>query len=124
MEDEYWKTALARARRKMEEYQRTMARAKDQVLATLGLAVGLLLDEEHVPVEDLREQIYVRVPKAELQQTLATAQALTQPTKHSYLEFLEAHYGAIKRFSAPLLADLGWENAFTGDDFFAALVPP
>ena len=106
----------------MEEYQRATARAKDQVLTTLGHAVGLLLDEEHVPGEDLRAQIYARVPKAELQQALATAQALTQPAKRSYLEFLEAHYMAIKRFSAPLLADLDWENTFTGDDFFAALL--
>jgi TnpA family transposase len=122
MADEYWETALARARREMEEYQRATARAKDQVLATLGHAVGLLLDEAHVPGEDLRAQIYARVPRAELQQALATAQALTQPAKRSYLEFLEAHYAAIKRFSAPLLADLDWENAFTGDDFFAALL--
>ncbi|QKG55133.1 hypothetical protein [Hymenobacter sp. BRD67] len=106
MADEYWETALARARWEMEEYQRATARAKDQVLATLGHAVGLLLDEEHVPLEQVRQQVYARVPKVELQQALTTAQALTQPAKRSYLDFLEHHYAGIRRFSAPLLADL------------------
>ena len=121
MVDEHWEHAVARARRALQDDQLAHARAKDQALRTLGQAVGLLMDEEHVPDEALREQIYAQVPREQLQAALTAVADFARPARHSYLDYLLPVAGRLNTLLGSLLQQVVFAHAFTGDDFADAL---
>lgn len=121
MVDEHWEHAVARARRALQDDQLAHARAKDQALRTLGQAVGLVMDEEHVPDEALREQIYAQVPRAQLQAALTAVADFARPARHSYLDYLLPVAARLNTLLGSLLQQVAFEQAFADDDFADAL---
>ncbi|QKG54847.1 hypothetical protein [Hymenobacter sp. BRD67] len=121
MVDEHWEHAVARARRALQDDQLAHARAKDQALRTLGQAVGLVMDEEHVPNEALREQIYAQVPREQLQAALTAVADFARPARHSYLDYLLPVAARLNMLLGSLLQQVAFEQAFAGDDFAQAL---
>ena len=122
MVDEHWEHAVARARRALQDDQLAHARAKDQALRTLGQAVGLVMDEEHVPDEALREQIYAQVPREQLQAALTAVADFARPARHSYLDYLLPVAARLNTLLGSLLQQVAFEQAFAGDDFADALI--
>lgn len=119
--DEYWEHSLAKARRDYDQYQQQATAAKDTAMQTMGLAVGIVLNEAEIPPNGLREAIYARVPREKLTLAWEAIQALLQPTRHSHLTFLAKRYGIFKQFTPQFLGRLTFCQGFTGDDFDVAL---
>lgn len=119
--DGYWEHSLAKARREYEQYQQQVTSAKDTAMHTLGLAVGVVLNEADTPPIGLREAIYARVPREKLTLAWEAVQALLYPTRHSHLTFLAKRYGVFKQFTPQFLGYITFCQGFTGDDFGVAL---
>ena len=103
MFDAYWEHSLAKARREHDLYQQEVASAKDTALQTLGQAVGIILDEEQIPPDQVRMVVYTQIPRADLLLTWEAVQALLFPTRHSHLTFLARRYNLFKQFTPHLL---------------------
>lgn len=121
MFDAYWEQSLAKARRDYEHYQQQVASAKDTALFTLARAVGVVLDEEQTPTDQVRQSIYAHIPRDELVLAWEAVQALLYPTRHSQLSFLTRRYSLFKQFTPRLLSQIAFQHGFTGDDFNLAL---
>ena len=121
MVDERWEHAVARARGALQDDQLAHARAKDQALCTIGLVVGLVMDEEHVPNEAPREQIYAQVPREQLQAVLTAMVDFARPVRHSYLDYLLPMVARLNTLLDNLLQQVAFEQAFAGDNFAESL---
>jgi TnpA family transposase len=119
--DGYWEHSLAKARRDYDQYQQQAISAKDTTMRTLGLAVGVVLDETEIQPTGLREAIYARVPREQLTLAWEAVQALLYPTRHSHLTFLAKRYSIFKQFTPQFLGSMSFCQGFKGDDFGEAL---
>lgn len=122
MFDAYWEHSLAKVRREHDNYQKQVATAKDTALQTLGKAVGILLDDECTPADQVRTIVYEHIPRADLLLAWEAVQSLLYPTRHSHLTFLSKRYGLFKQFTPYLLEQITFQQGFTGDDFGSALL--
>ncbi|QKG55114.1 hypothetical protein [Hymenobacter sp. BRD67] len=80
-----------------------------------------MMDEEHVPNEALREQIYAQVPREQLQAALTAVADFARPARHSYLDYLLPVAARLNMLLGSLLQQVAFEQAFAGDDFAQAL---
>lgn len=83
--------------------------------------VGIVLDEQTTPAEQVRTVVYTHVPREELLLAWEAVQALLYSTRHSHLMFLANRYALFKQFTPHLLTQISFKHGFTGDDFEAAL---
>lgn len=121
MYDAFWEHSFAKARREYEQYQQRVASAKDTALQTLGQAVGIVLDEAQTPSEQVRAEVFARIPRQDLILAWEAVQTLLYPTRYSHLTFLTKRYTLFKQFTPHLLAQIQFEQGFTDDDFTQAL---
>jgi TnpA family transposase len=108
------------AERKGERERLRTLRDLDAAAYRLKEACQIILDPASVE-DGLRARVFTRVPRAQLQQDVATVTALTQPQGDKSYERLLAHYSTARRFMPMLLQTICFEATRSAQPVLRAL---
>lgn len=120
MYDDFWKNAINDAKKALEIYQLGLVKSQSQSLQILVKIAEMVIDES-IENQKLRETIFEKLPKEELQEALMTTLKITKPATRTYLYFLLNQYARFKQFTSHFLKELSFEVAFSKDNFGTAL---
>lgn len=92
----------------------------DQAAATLANACRILLNPA-LPDNELRSQVFTKIPRAELERALADVGALIRPPDDVYFQELNAKYRSVRRYLPAVLSHLHFGSNPAGETLVAAL---
>ncbi len=107
-----------KARKALEEYQKSMAKTTE-THSQLLQAIGDVVLDELVTDERVRQAIYHHMPRDILQAVVQEARTLRRPNGH--LDFLDQHYSYIRQFAPPFLSTLAFESHQDDDPVLKAV---
>lgn len=93
----------ARARRDLDQFRLTVATTLNEKLR-LFQEIGKIVLDAQVTDEQVRANIYQRIPPQQLQAAIEECKQLVRPVNDTYFDFLGNRYGYIRQFASDFLA--------------------
>jgi len=91
----------------------------DHSAGTLAVACGFLLDPD-LPDEDLRNQVFAKTPRTDLEKAHTQVMALVRPPDDVFYLELQAHYRSVRRYLPAVLKHLYFGSSPAGKEVVAA----
>ncbi|HGM6668107.1 TPA: Tn3 family transposase [Serratia marcescens] len=92
----------------------------DRAALLLAQACSLLLDERADDAE-LREIIFISIPKSRLAESVSKVNELARPQNNNFHDEMVEQYGRVKRFLPAVLRDLHFQAAPAGEHTLSAI---
>lgn len=112
--------AYARARRDLEEFRRSVARATNEKVRLLQELGRIVLDPE-VSDPDVRGRIYRRVTPERLRAALEECDRITRPLDDNYFDLLNQRYAYLRQFAPAFLEHFAFRASRPEDALLEAL---